>query len=82
MFTYVSTRCYSFNQKRHGIFFCITWHQHQRRSGRIKTNKTQQFPVKTQIFFEKNELRHIKLQVLVNHFILFLLIFFSEIISP
>ena len=32
-------------------------------------------------FFVKTELRHIKVQLLENHFILFLLIFFSEIIS-
>ena len=38
--------------------------------------------VKTQVFFVKTEVRHIELQFLVNHFILFLLIFFSEIISP
>ena len=46
-----------------------------------KTNKTQQISAKTQVFFIKTELRHIKLQLLVNHFIIFLLIFFSEIIS-
>ena len=43
-------------------------------------NKTQQISVKTQGFFVKAELRHMKLQLLVNHFILFLLTFFSKII--
>ena len=59
----------------------IIWHQHQTRSGRIKANKTQQISVKTQVFFVKTEVRHIKLQLLLNPFILFLLIFFSEIIN-
>ena len=54
----------------------------QTRPGKIKTNKTQQVLVKTQVLFVKTELRHIKLQLLVNHFALFLLRFFSEIISP
>ena len=34
--------------------------------------------VKTQVFFVKAELRHIKLQLLANHFILFLLIYFLK----
>ena len=37
----------------------IICHQHQTRSGKIKTNKTQQTSVKTQVFFVKTELRHI-----------------------
>ena len=37
----------------------IIWHQHQTRSGKIKTNKTQQISIKTQGFFVKTELRHI-----------------------
>ena len=66
---------------------CFTiCHQHQTRSGKIKNQKKkkkpQQMSVKTQVFFVKTEVRHIELQFLVNHFILFLLIFFSEIISP
>ena len=48
---------------------------------KIKTNKTQQILVKTQVFFVKTELQHIQLQLLVNHFISPLLIFFSEIIN-
>ena len=44
--------------------------------------KTQQISVKTQVFFVKTELQHIQLQLLVNRFILFLVVFFSEIISP
>ena len=43
-----------------------------------KTNKTQQISAKTQVFFIKTELRHIKLQLLLNYFILFLLIFFLK----
>ena len=53
-----------------------------KRSGRINTKKTQEILVKTQVFFVKTERRHLKLQLLVKHFILFLLIFFSEIVSP
>ena len=73
---------FSIKQKKVWNICFIIWHQHQTRSGRIKTNKTQQISVKTQVFFVKIEVRHIKLQLLVNHFILFLLIFFSEVISP
>ena len=68
-------------KKRWNICFIIC-HQHQTRSGRVKTNKTQQILVKTQVFFIKTELQHIKLQLLVNNFMLFLLMLFSEIISP
>ena len=46
------------------------------------TNKKLQISVKTLVFFVKIEVWPIKLQLLVNHFILFLLPFFSEIISP
>ena len=62
------------------LFHCML--QHQTKVGKIKTNKTQQVPVKTQVFFVKTELGNIQLQLLVNHFILFLLIFFSQIINP
>ena len=34
-------------------------HQHQARSGKLKTNKTQQISVKTQVFIVKAELQHI-----------------------
>ena len=51
-----------------GVIIC---HQHQTRSGKIKTNKTQQISVQTQVFFVKTELRHIELQLAVNHFIIF-----------
>ena len=44
-----------------------------------KANETQQISAKTK--FVKTELRHIKLQLLLNHSILRLLIFLSEIIS-
>ena len=56
-------------QKKAWNICFIIWHQPQTRSGRIKTNKTQQISAKTQVFFVKTGL----------HFILFLLIFFSEI---
>ena len=73
---------FDIKQKKAWNICFIIWHQRQTRSAKIKTNKTQQISIKTQVFFVKTELRHIKLQLLVNHFILFLLIFFSEIISP
>ena len=66
---------FDIKQKKAWNICFIICHQHQTRSGKIKTKNTQ-------VFFLKAELRHIKLQLLVNHFILFLLIFFSEIISP
>ena len=44
-----------------------------------KANKTQKISVTTsQSFFVKTELQHIQLQLLVNHFILLLLIFFLK----
>ena len=73
---------FDIKQKKTWNICFIIWHQYQARSRRIKTNKIQQISVKTQVFFVKTELGHIKLQLLVNHLILFLLIFFSEIISP
>ena len=49
----------------------------------IKTNKTQPISVKTQVLFVKPELQlKPQLQLLVNHFILFLLTFFSQIGNP
>ena len=43
--------------------FCLILeiiHQHQRRSGKMKTNKTQQISAKTQgFFFIKTKLQHI-----------------------
>ena len=70
-------------QKKAWNIYFIICHQHQTRSGKIKANKTQQISVKTQVFFVKTELRHIyKTELVVNHFILFLLVFFSEITNP
>ena len=60
------------------ICFVIS-HQHQTRSRKIKANRTQQILVTTQVIFVKTELQH---TLLVNHFILLLLIFFSEIVNP
>ena len=73
---------FEIKQKKAWNIYYIIWHQYQTRSRRIKTKKTHQTSAKTQAFFIKTELRHIKLQLLVNHFILFSLIFSSEIISP
>ena len=70
---------FDIKQKQHGIFVFTICHQHEARSGKIKANKTHQISVKTQVFFVKTQLQHIYLQLLVNQFILFLLIFFSKI---
>ena len=63
---------FEIKQKKTWNICFIIWHQHQTRWGKIKTNKTLHILVKTQVFFVKTELHHIKLQILVNHFILFL----------
>ena len=55
---------FDIKQKKAWNICFIICHQHQTRSGKIKTNKTQQILVKTQVFFVKTELRHIKLQLL------------------
>ena len=48
----------------------------------IKTNKTQPISVKTQVLFVKPELQlKLQLQLLVNHFILFLLTFFLKSVT-
>ena len=57
---------FDIKQKKAWNICFITWHQHQTRSGKIKTNKAQQILVKTQVFFLKNELRHIELKFLVK----------------
>ena len=69
-------------KKAWNIYFTIC-HHHQTRSGKIKTKKnTANFDQNTS-FFVKTELRHIyKTELVVNHFILFLLVFFSEITNP
>ena len=82
-----SVNNFDIKQKKAWNTCFIICHQHQTRSGKIKNNKTHQILVKTQVFFVKTELRHIKLQFLVNYFILFLLMsflksFVSEIINP
>ena len=50
---------FDIKQKKAWNICFIICHQHQTRSGKIKTNKTQQISVKTQVFFVKTELRHI-----------------------
>ena len=47
----------NFDIKQKNIF--IICHQHQTRSGTIKTNKIQQILVETQVFLVKIELRHV-----------------------
>ena len=63
------------------LFYYMHCQQHQTRSGKIKANKTHQILATTQGFFVKTELQHIQLELLANHFILLLLIFFSKIIN-
>ena len=65
-------------RKAWNICFIIR-HQPQTRSG--KTRAKQSKSITTQVFFLKTKLKHVELQVLVNHFILLLLIYFSEIIK-
>ena len=45
---------FDIKQKKAWNICFIICHQHQTRSGKIKTNKTQQILVKTQVFFCKN----------------------------
>ena len=50
---------FDIKQKKAWNICFIICHQHQTRSGKIKTNKTQQISVKTQVFFVKTERSHI-----------------------
>ena len=50
---------FDIKQKRAWNIRFIICHQHQTRSGKKKTNKTQQISFKTQFFFAKTELQHI-----------------------
>ena len=70
---------FNIKQKRQGIFVLLYATNTKQHLGRYRLTN---FGQNTSIFFEKTELRHIKLQLLVNYFILFLLEFFSGIISP
>ena len=54
-----SVNNFDIKQKKAWNLCFIICHQHQTRSGKIKTNKTLQISVKTQVFFVKTELRHI-----------------------
>ena len=58
------------------LFYYMTPTPHNTIQDLGKDNKTQQISVKS--FFVKAELQHIQLQLLVNHFILLLLIFFLK----
>ena len=71
---------FDIKQERHGIFVLLYATDTKQDLGKPRLTK-QPILVKMQAFFVKTELRHIKLQ-LVNNFVLFLLIFFSEIIRP
>ena len=79
--TIILLRVNNFNikQKKAWNICFIICHPHQTRSGKIKANKTQEIPVTAQVLFVKTELQHIELQLLVNHFILLLLIFFLKL---
>ena len=50
---------FDIKQKKAWNICFIIYHQHQTRSGKIKTNKTLQILVKAQAFFIKTEVRHI-----------------------
>ena len=50
---------FDIKQKKAWTICFIIFQQHQRRSAKIKANKTQQMLVKTQVFFVKTELQHI-----------------------
>ena len=58
---YIFPRVNNFDIKQKNAWnMCfIICHRHQRRSGKIKTNKTQQIAVETQVICVKIELRHI-----------------------
>ena len=73
---------FDIKQKKAWNICFIICHQPKTRSGKIKVDKTKQILITTQVLFVKTELQHIQLQLLVNHFKLLLLIFFSEIINP
>ena len=71
---------FKIKQKRHGIFYYMAPTPDKIWEDKDQQNTT--ISIKTQVSFVKTELRHIKLQLILNHFILYLLIFFSEVISP
>ena len=54
-----SVNNFDIKQKKAWNICFIICHQHQTRSGKIKTDKTQQISVKTQVFFVKTKLRYI-----------------------
>ena len=72
---------FDFKQKKAWNICFIICHQHQARSGKLNTNKTQQISVKTQVFIVKAELRHLTTTPSKIFYIIFVDIF-SEIISP
>ena len=51
---------FDIKQKKAWNICLIICHQHQRRSGKIKANKTQEISIKRKVFFVKTELQHIK----------------------
>ena len=70
------------NKKRHGIFVLLHATNAKQDLGKKRLRKLSKVWSKHKFFFVKTELQHIQRQLLVNHFILFMLIFFSEIINP
>ena len=50
---------FDIKQKKAWNICFIVYYQHQTRSGKLKTNKTQQSSVKTQVSFVKTEMQHI-----------------------
>ena len=50
---------FDIKQKKAWNICFIICHQHQTRSGKIKTNKTMQMSVTAQVFLVKTELEHI-----------------------
>ena len=50
---------FDIKQKKAWNICFIICHQHQTRSGKIKTNKTMQISVTAQVFLVKTELEHI-----------------------
>ena len=78
---------FDIKQKKAWNICFVICHQHQTRSWKKRLTKHSKFRSKHKVFFVKTELWHIQLQILENHFILFLLISFlkslvSEIINP
>ena len=73
---------FNIEQKKAWNICFIICHQHQTRSGKIKTNKTQQISAKTQVFFCKNWTTTYLNTAPSKSFYIIFAYFFSEIINP